>query len=173
MKSRPFSKYLSILCLSVAIMPASKSFAVEVKGAVTYKMPQGQLVNRDVILDVPPMGQGKVKWISNGKVSESHSFRTRKVNNRVIFEVLFVNPVGAPPETAMALSGSYLRGTNGVIYYGDFYGRKIAKDADFAAVEAEWSSSDGIFEQSNASEWTHGGGFMFTTLPFKPDNGPN
>ncbi len=145
---------------------AGNAYSVEVKGAVTYKMPQGELVSRNVSLDVPPMGQGKVKWISNGKVSESHSFKTKKFNNRVVFEVLFLNPEGAPPNTAMAISGSYLRGTNGVIYYGDVYGRSINEDGNFDDSIESFNVSDASFEMDANRKWMHAGGFMFTTLPY-------
>ncbi len=138
---------------------STKSWAVDVNGHVVYKMPSGELVNREVVLDVPPRGQGKVIWKTSSHQLESEHFRTRHVNGRVIFEVLFKNPPGAPANTMMALTGTYQRGSNGVIYYGDIYASKPRPNGGSPA------DPDKALDDLTAQDrWKYSAGFMFTTL---------
>ena len=111
--------------------------AVEVPGKVIYKMPAGELVRRDVALDVPPRGEGKVIWKTAHHTLESHAFKTKKHLGRTIFSVVFLNVPGAPKNTAMALVGTYLRGTNEVIYYGDIYS-KICEETPRISFFKKW-----------------------------------
>jgi hypothetical protein len=137
--------------------------AVEVPGKVIYKMPAGELVRRDVSLDVPPRGQGKVLWKTAHHTLESHAFKTKKHLGRTIFSVVFLNVPGAPKNTAMALVGTYLRGTNEVIYYGDIYS-KICEETPSADVVDEvlaqvTGGADTSGDEENA--WNFSGGFKF------------
>jgi hypothetical protein len=137
---------------------ATSAHAVEVPGKVIYKMPSNALVTRDVRLDVPPRGQGKVIWKSAHSQMESHAFKTKKLNGRTIFSVLFLDPPGAPDHTAMVITGSYLRGTNEVIYYGDIYAKHYeGGHGDIATLldDAEQSLED------DGSGWAYAGGFKF------------
>ena len=45
--------------LILALMSFS-IFAADVDGTITYRLPNGELVERDVTLNVPSMGQGEV-----------------------------------------------------------------------------------------------------------------
>jgi hypothetical protein len=140
------------------VATATAAHAVEVPGKVIYKMPSNELVTRDVSLDVPPRGQGKVIWKSAHSTMESHAFKTKKMNGRTIFSVLFLNPPGAPDHTAMLISGSYLRGTNEVIYYGDIYSKHFTEGhGDFDGL---LNDAEATMDQ-DGSEWSYAGGFKF------------
>jgi hypothetical protein len=146
------------LVVFAALSMASVATAVEVPGKVIYKMPSRELVTRDVSLDVPPMGQGKVIWKSANSQMESHAFKTTKKNGRITFSVLFLDPPGAPANTAMVITGAYLRGTNQVIYYGDVYSKQYEGGHDDAKAlldDAEKGLND------DGSGWTYAGGFKF------------
>jgi len=145
-----------VLCSTTSVL------AVEVPGKVIYKMPSGELVRRDVTLDVPPRGQGKVVWKTANYRVESHAFKTKKHLGRTIFSVLFLNVPGAPEGTAMALVGSYLRGSNEVIYYGDVYGKHVEADASTnPEIMLDELLTTSTLEHGDEKDWHYAGGFKF------------
>ena len=153
-------KTLNLWILVAAVFTSATSFAVDVAGHFVYKMPSGELVIRNATLDVPPRGQGKVILKYSSGSIDSDKFRHRTVNNRVIFEVLFLNPPGAPENTAMAMTGSYLRGSNGVIYFGDVYGKSHTAGLTDSLIN-EFEAGDFTAE---GSDWKHSAGFEFNTI---------
>lgn len=149
--------YLCV-CFAAASF-ASTALSVEVGGRFIYKMPAGELVLRDATLDVPPRGQGKVVLKYSLGSIESDKFRHKTVNNRTVFQVLFMNPPGAPANSAMVLSGTYMRGTNGVIYFGDVYGKVLSDDSDHLKTLQAFDALAAHHEG-----WNHAGGFEFNNL---------
>lgn len=162
------------LGFSASMFLSSKSFAVEVPGKVFYKMPAGDLVSRAVKLDVPPRGEGKVIFKSEHHELESHAFKTKKAHGRTVFSVLFLNPPGAPANTAMVLTGSYMRGSNYVAYYGDVYSKTISEGMQQLQQEGQQSQRAGqklLDEVLNLNfarnaeqgddDWKFSGGFKF------------
>ena len=152
----------NVAVLAAVLCSTSLAFAVEVPGKVIYKMPSGELVRRDVTLDVPPRGQGKVVWKTANYRVESHAFKTKKHLGRTIFSVLFLDVPGAPEGTAMALVGSYLRGSNEVIYYGDVYGKHV----EAAAISNPEAMLDEVLsvttlDHEGEKDWHYAGGFKF------------
>ncbi len=99
-------------------------FAVEgvnADGKFFYRMPEGELVKRDASLFVPAMGMGKVVLTMGDYTLESHAFKVVKKRGETKFFVLFLNPPMAPENTVMMLKGTYLRGSNKAVYYGNVY----------------------------------------------------
>ncbi len=158
-------RVVMITVASLALSFATSVSAVEVPGKVIYKMPSGELVRRDVSLDVPPRGQGKVVWKTANYRVESHAFKTKKHLGRTIFSVLFLNVPGAPEGTAMALVGSYLRGSNEVIYYGDVYGKHISNQSEAEqnpeGLLDELLKSHETLDHGDEKDWHYAGGFKF------------
>jgi|LakMenEpi03Aug12_release.lakeMendotaPanAssembly.Ray.scaffolds.fasta_scaffold471407_2 hypothetical protein len=152
----------SMALVALMMCGATSALAVEVPGKVIYKMPSGELVRRDVTLDVPPRGQGKVVWKTANYQVESHAFKTKKHLGRTIFSVLFLNVPGAPAGTAMALVGSYLRGSNEVIYYGDVYGKHVEADTTTnpEAMLDELLTNTNL-DHDGEKDWHYAGGFKF------------
>jgi hypothetical protein len=143
----------------------SAAMAAEVPGKVFYKMPSGEMVKREVTLDVPARGQGKVIFKSANHSLESHAFKTKKTHGRTIFSVLFLDPPGAPEHTAMVLTGTYMRGTNYVVYYGDVYskiyeGDKQSLNGD-QMLDEVMTAHDESQSSTTADDWTFSGGFKF------------
>lgn len=152
---------------AASLFISSASFAVEVPGKVFYKMPAGELVQREVSLDVPARGQGKVILKSAHHSLESHAFKTKKVNGRTIFSVLFLNPPGAPANTAMVLTGTYLRGSNYVAYYGDVYSKPFTEETQQTQIQGErlldevLNLHDIAQAEQGEESWKFSGGFKF------------
>jgi apolipoprotein D and lipocalin family protein len=140
------TKLLGAICsLFVSSVALGNTPGVWADGYVTYKHPNGKLVNRECAMFVPAMGIGEVK-LKCGEFSTSTSeFSTRQVNGQSIFSVLFRDMNGAPAGTVAKYQGSYLRGSNQAIYYGDVF-----------------SSSDSQAKLDSEGGWTYAGGFMFS-----------
>lgn len=114
-------------------------------GFVTYKHPNGELVNRECSLSVPAMGVGQVKLKCGVHEMITSEFDTTRRHGRIIFSVIFRDIDGAPEGSASKYRGSYLRGSNQAIYYGDVY-----------------SSSDASAGLVGDTAWQYTGGFMFS-----------
>ncbi len=152
--------------MTASLFLGSVARAAEVPGKVFYKMPSGELVQREVKLDVPPRGQGKVIFKSAHHSLESHAFKTKKTHGRTIFSVLFLDPPGAPEHTAMVLTGTYLRGTNYVAYYGDIYSKTYEGDRQSLLgeqmLDEVLSSHDQDDANQDGDDWKFSGGFKFS-----------
>ena len=109
-------------------------------GGVTYKHPNGALVNRDCRLWVPARGQGEVKLSCSGTEIATTDFNVEVKESRKIFTVNFQNVPGAPEGTQAQYRGTYLRGSNRAIYYGDIFTKLTG---------------------SENTDWQYTGGFMF------------
>ncbi len=116
------NKFIALVFGSVFFAVSSfASNSVEAPGKVFYKMPNGEIVKREVSLVVPAMGAGEVVLKYGSKsVSTSH-FKTVKSLGRTNFIVAFKDAPGAPAGAVAVFTGSYLRGTNAALYYGDIY----------------------------------------------------
>jgi hypothetical protein len=105
---------LSILLTSLALM------AKPVEGVLTYKLPSGDLVDREVILEVPARGQGEV--VLSGKSFEwkTTNFRSFKSLGRDVFVASFDTEFRGMKST-LIFKGTYLKGNNKLSYTGDIY----------------------------------------------------
>jgi len=156
-KEIPMKWWSITAALSLVLSSHAFAASVTASGHVTYKMPSGELVTRSASLEVPARGEGKVILRSGDVEVEAKAFRSHKVNGRIVFNVLFIDPPGAPENTAALFSGTYSRGSNRAIYYGDFYSKVIDPDGDLAAETSELSSPDLL----RSGRWTYQGGFGF------------
>jgi hypothetical protein len=117
---------------------------------VKYVMPSGELVSREVSLQVPARGQGEIVLKGGEQQVATTKFRTKKAHGRTIFAVAFDNPPGAPEGSTAVFTGTYMRGTNQAIYYGDVY---LVTKTD--------SASDVIEDAWRGRGVTHKAGFYF------------
>lgn len=138
--------FLSVFALSVPAFSQS----VSSDGHVVYKMPSGELVTRDVTLEVPMRGEGDVYLIGGDQRVKAAAFKSKTFMGRTVFAIAFMNAPGAPEGSTGVFVGSVLHGTNEVMYYGDIYMRN--------------EKSKGLVE--NWDDVTHNvtylGGFHFT-----------
>lgn len=132
------------------------SVMVDAPGHVFYKGKEGALVKRDVTLTVPPRGEGElVLSAENWKASTTHFF-SYETAGRIVFTAVFIKPFAGHSESSLVLTGSYLRGTNKAVYWGDMYKTKteIAPHMiSFLKTSPEIALGSHYF--------THAGGFKF------------
>jgi hypothetical protein len=125
------------LALSLVMLASASAMAVDhpghlkAEGHAFYK--EGKKIEKKLVnLFVPKMGKGKVILEVGGKEAESHGFKTVDVNGRKVFYVVFTDLkgiTGAPKDTAYLLRGTYMRGDNVAVYYGDFFSKKMTPKA--------------------------------------------
>lgn len=145
---------LLITCLfSFSIFAES----VEVPGKVFYVMPEGEMVKREVSLVVPEKGQGDVILKVKDKEHVAHKFWHYVRNGRTVFNAVF-KVEHDEHKAALLLTGSYLRGSNKVKYWGDFYKKKMGQDHDHIFIDSSKSVEDIL---SHHKGWMHKGGFAF------------
>ncbi len=138
---------------------------LKVQGHAFYK--EGTKIEKKTVnLFVPKMGKGKVIIDVGGKEAESHSFKTVDVNGRKVFYVVFTDlkgVTGAPKDTAYLMRGTYLRGDNVALYYGDFFSKKMtpkakvtwdidADSTDAVAAADDTCSADGTCEDCSCDD---------------------
>ena len=129
------------LLLSMAIT----AHAAPVDGKIVYQLPSGEIVDREVRLDVPPRGIGEV--ILSGEKFEwrTENFWTVKKAGQEKFYAVFKAEFMGMKSTIL-FKGTYIRGTNKILYYGDFYKQKGFHD---------------ITQANGLRNFTFKGGFKF------------
>ncbi len=96
------------------------AFATPVDGVLSYKLPSGDLITRKVTLEVPARGQGEVKLTGDSFVWKSNNFKSYETLNRKVFSVVFDTEF-ENQKSKVILKGTYLKGSNYLIYSGDVY----------------------------------------------------
>ena len=121
------------------------SWATSVEGKLVYKMPNQELVTRVVNLTVPARGQGEV--VLSGKNFEwrTDNFWHLSKGGQTLFFAVFKTQFQDFKSTIL-FKGTYLKGTNKILYYGDMYKKKGHHEI---SIESELSSL------------RHSGGFKF------------
>lgn len=116
--------------LMLAALTVVAEASIDAPGKVFYKMPSGEMVTRDVTLEVPSMGQGKVVLKGSNFSLTADRFFTVHHNGRAIFYVVFSGfPTSKEGEIAV-YRGTYTRGSNLAIYYGDVFVGQDNQDDD-------------------------------------------
>lgn len=94
-----------------------------VAGNLVYKLPNGELVKRAVTLEVPSRGQGEVVLRGTKFEWKTTKFWTVKKAGKTTFVAVFKTQF-RQFKSLIALKGTYLKGTNKIMYYGDTYKKK-------------------------------------------------
>ncbi len=135
---------LKLFTILFAFCLNSFADSVEAPGRVFYKMPSGEIVTRNVTLEVPAMGQGQITLKGSNFSMVSDRFFSVDLNGRVVFYVIFNDfPYKNPGEIAV-YRGTYTRGSNLALYYGEVFVGLEAED-DGTMVEAV-ENGDGDFK---------------------------
>jgi hypothetical protein len=129
--------------------------AVETNGKVFYKMPNGELVKREVTLILPSKGEGDVILRSGDHEVVAHHYFSKEKNGRIVFTICFPSHHGEANEMKV-FRGTYVRGTNKAIYYGDIFKMKH-EGHDFQNIQSRLESMD----EHGDHEITYTGGFGF------------
>lgn len=160
-------KFLLAIAGVALLSTGAMAESVTAPGKVAYIMPSGELVKRDISIEVPARGEGDLFMLAGGQKIKAHAFKTIKANNRTIFAVLFINPPGAPENTAAVYYGTYMRGTNEAIYYGDIYSKTFDGNS-------QQSENDLLEHWDDVThDVKHIGGFYFSApVPATPAPAP-
>lgn len=106
----------------LALLPAKAfSTTLDAPGKVFYKMPNGEIVTREATLEVPARGQGDVRLKGSHTEITARRFFSRSHNQRTIFYVIFDEYPGQQQGDVAVYRGTYSRGSNMAIYYGDVF----------------------------------------------------
>jgi len=131
-----------MIMLTLLVSPLA--FAAPVDGKIFYSLPNGEIVKRIVTLDVPARGQGEVILSGDNFEWRTTNFKTIKKNGKTKFVAIFKTEFMQLKSTVV-LTGSYVKGTNLIMYYGDMYKKKGHN-----------------FVDENLSGFTYSGGFRFS-----------
>lgn len=133
------------LIVSIAVFLFSVSvWAKPVSGEVFYKKKSGEIARRAVVLEVPAKGQGSVTLSGNGFKWITKDFWSAQDGKQTTFTVVFPSDFMVR-KSMIALDGTYMQGTNEIIYNGNMY-----KKDGHAPVNGD------------ISDFTFLGGFTFT-----------
>jgi hypothetical protein len=116
--------------LAATNISASDLATIEAHGRVSYKMPDGMLVDRDVSLILPVMGEGSVFLKGGGMTFRANRYFTDHANDRVIFYIVFDEFPGSTEGQIAVFRGTYVRGSNLARYYGDVFLGEERQDDD-------------------------------------------
>lgn len=153
-------------CLGATALQAEPSTgSVVAGGAVFYKMPAGELVTREVTLEVPARGQGNVILRGDSLEMIAHGFKTVRSHGRSVFYVVFLDPPGAPANTAVVYRGSYIRGAGKAVYWGDVFTKTFSTSGSLSDLTKNPGIESFVYDletsPEDGSEWRHNGGFWF------------
>lgn len=96
------------------------AIATPVEGEIYYKLPGGDLAQRDVVLEVPSRGQGEVSLSGKNFEWKTTKFGSTKKNGQIIFWAVFKTQFRNFKSTQV-FKGTYLKGKNKLIYIGNIY----------------------------------------------------
>ena len=148
-------KVLGLIIVAMCFSLTGYAASIDAPGQVFYKMPNGEIVKRAATLQVPSRGQGQVvlKGAQSNLVAER--FFSKKKNGRTIFYVVFDKFPGKKADQRAVYRGTYARGSNMALYYGDVF---IVDENDASGDDLHYLLSE-IEEQSRDA--TYVAGFYF------------
>jgi apolipoprotein D and lipocalin family protein len=146
---RNFLVAIGGLCFATTAMGSGNG--VWADGYVSYIHPNGNLVDRECSIFVPARGQGEVALRCGSLLMTSDEFATERSNGQTIFTTIIRNVQGAPEGAVAKYRGSYMRGSNKAVYYGDVF-----------------STMDPAATLSSDTNWQYAGGFMFAAAVNSP-----
>lgn len=122
-----------LLTTLIALAFSAPTFALDANGKIFYAIPGGEIVKREATLahSVSEKGKHEVSLVfgsgEKASVNEAKKVVVQKNAGRTVVQMLFVleKPETDGHKIALVLSGTYLQGTNGKLYYGDMYKRSM------------------------------------------------
>ena len=127
--------HLKRLVIFLAFMSStvqSQGRLVEADGKIFFKNNQGVIEKFDAALNVPRKGEGEITLRVGDKIYSTPNFSIRKRSGRTILYVVFEkNKQLFGHSKKVVFKGTYVRGSNLAVYYGDFFTpvhKKMKKD---------------------------------------------
>ena len=113
-------KNLMIAIALAFVGTSAMAESIEAPGKVFYKMPNNEIVKREVSLRIPARGQGDVVLVGNEELVADRFF-SKEIAGRTVFYVVFSGFPGAEEGQTSVFRGTYIRGSNKALYYGNVY----------------------------------------------------
>lgn len=135
---------MKALLITLLVSFSISTFSTPVDGKIFYKLPDGKLVKREVMLEVPSRGEGEV--ILSGKSFEwkTKKFWTVKKAGKTSFYAAFKTEF-MRKKSVILFKGTYIQGTNTIVYYGDFYKKKIDEEISEDSLDLDSFNFQGGF----------------------------
>lgn len=108
------------ILMTLVLLATSNVYATPVDGEIFYKLPDGNLAIREVVLDVPSRGQGEVVLTGKNFEWKTEKFWTLKVKGQTLFFAAFKTEFRDLKST-IVFKGTYIQAENQIKYYGSFY----------------------------------------------------
>ena len=147
----------SMLLLFLSISSVS---ALEIPGKVFYSIKRtGDIVSRDMILDMPEGRKGKIVVRAEGmnfSLEAKKSFtKSKRGQDTFYLATTMKAPDFAGGQTsAMVFKGTYLKGKSVIKYYGDVFSKNIEDENELNGIEEKEDCLEG---------YEFKGGFSFET----------
>lgn len=117
---------MKLTIFTLSMLFSTFSFAEAVDGEIFYKLPDGTMAVREVVLDVPARGQGEVILSGNGFEWRSSDFESQTYHGQTVFSVSFKTEF-AGKKSIIKLRGTYFKTDDHIKYYGNLYKLKKGK----------------------------------------------
>ena len=124
--------------------------ALEIPGKVFYSIKRtGDIVARDMILDLPEDRKGKIVVRSPSRnfsleVKKSFTKRKRGQDNFYLAHTMKAPDSVGGQKSAMIFKGTYLKGKNLITYYGDIYSKQIKDESELNGLELKEDCLEGF-----------------------------
>lgn len=135
---------MKLILMSLFLWAATgySSVSVDAPGKIFYKTGDNSIVQREAVLQVPARGEGKV-YLKSGRISvEAQRFFSRQLGGRTIFYVIFDQYPGQQNNDLAVYRGTYTRGSNMALYYGDVFTIKNTQSIDEDFLHDEMSLTE-------------------------------
>lgn len=147
-------RILSLIMFMFSLSAFSSEY-IDASGQVFFKKADGVIEKKPVTLLIPKRGEGQAYLKSGRILVEAEKYFSVDKNGRKIFYMIFDQFIGQKNKEKAVFRGTYIRGTNKALYYGDV----------FLVGDLEGSEQDLDFELSNLDQSgrsiQYNGGFYF------------
>jgi hypothetical protein len=134
---------MKTLLVSLLFVFSSVSLAAPIDGQIFYTLPSGEYVERDVTIEVPSRGEGEVVLSGNNFEWRTANFTSYTKNGQTVFIAAFQTEFREFKSTTV-LKGTYIKGSNKIVYYGDMYKKNGLGEVDLSLEKNDFSFTGGF-----------------------------
>lgn len=134
---------MKALFLGLLLAFSTASYAAPIDGQIFYTLPSGEYVERDVTLEVPSRGEGEVVLSGNNFEWRTSNFTSYTKKGKTVFVAAFQTEFREFKST-IVFKGTYIKGTNQIVYYGDMYKKNGTTEVDLLSEQNDFAFSGGF-----------------------------
>ena len=129
--AKELSMRILSICFILSLLGLSGQLqAATADGEVFYTLPSGEFVEREVTLEVPSRGEGEVVLRGSTTELRTETFFTVQRKGKTTFYIVFETTSPNGKKAKKIFRGTYIRGTNKAVYYGDIYRKSYGHGGD-------------------------------------------